>query len=167
LSDDLDALIDRLRNAPFAELELGAYPTRRALAEAILDHVYGSEKDAEEAIATAGSDLDTYFDGLRATFEWNVDNQGLRRFVYEVVAFDATIVSPYYLRWLAEGEADLVALGLSEVDAATEARFITNFFAGSVYDLMVNVDPDVTRAAFFAGLARFRERLVHLIELSV
>ena len=140
-----------------------------ALARATLERMYAEEKNAEEEVATGPTDLDTYFDGLIAVFEWNLDADHLasRRFVFKASALHPEIVAPYYLRWLTESETDLRALGLTEADAVVEARILINVFDGFLYDLVLNGDPEITHAAFLVAMQRYRERLAHLIELSV
>ncbi|CAN5132050.1 hypothetical protein BH11ACT2_BH11ACT2_13410 [soil metagenome] len=165
----IDEVIERLRHTALADVELGPFATRAELVAAVLEHIYRSEKNAEEESATGPSDLDTYFDGIVAAFDWNADpaNTFMRRVAFEAAAFDFALVQPHYRRWLQEAARDLRALGLSEADAALESRVLNNVFLGFAYDLTVNHDPATTRAAFIVSLERFRDRIAHLVELAV
>jgi AcrR family transcriptional regulator len=162
-------VIEQLREQSILEVELGPFPSRSALVAHVLEYIYQSEKVAEEEIATGPTDLDTYFDGIMAAFDWNADpdNAFLRRATFEAAAYESSLVQPHYQRWIDEASNDLQALGVSPTDAAIESRILNNMFLGYAYDLTVNHDADTTRAVFLIALGRFRERVVHLIELAV
>lgn len=164
-----DEVIAQLRDRSILDVDLGAFASRAALVAYVLEHIYRSEKVAEEEIATGPTDLDAYFDGIIAAFDWNADpeNAFLRRATFEAAAYDATLVQPHYSRWINEASNDLQALGLSEADAAVESRILNNMFLGFAYDLTVNGDAVTTRSVFLVALARFRERVVHLRALSI
>jgi AcrR family transcriptional regulator len=175
----LDYLADRsLSELTFEDLAAGIgvsqsvlverFKTKSDLVREIVDTINSRQRAAEEDIAVPDNDLDAYFAGVMAAFEWSLDpaNGKLQRLEIEASALDPVGGQAAYTRWLVAAQSDLVALGLSEADAAIEARILNNLFYGFQYDLLINRDRAAAASAFATAMERYRERLGLLIELA-
>jgi len=175
----LDYLADRsLSELTFENLALGLgvsefvlverFGTKANLVREIVDVINARQRAAEEDIAVPDNDLDAYFAGVMAAFEWSLDpaNGKLQRLEVEASVLDPVGGRAAYNRWLIAAQSDLVALGLSATDSAVEARILNNLFYGFQYDLLINRDRKTAAAAFVATMERYRERLGMLIELA-
>jgi AcrR family transcriptional regulator len=150
------------------------FGTRAQLVSEIVATISARQRTAEEAIAVPDNDIDAYFAGIMAAFEWSLDpaNNSLQRLEFEAAILEAhegdlTASRASFAGWLTAAISDLMALGLSETDATVEARILNNLFAGFQYDLVINRNVDAARTAFVLAMERYRERLQDLIELAV
>ena len=150
------------------------FGTRAELVSEIVAAIAARQRTAEEDIAVPDNDLDAYFAGIMAAFEWSLDpaNNSLQRLEFEAAileahAGDLTSSRASFDGWLGSATSDLRALGLSETDAAVEARILNNLFTGFQYDLVINRDTETARTAFALAMDRYRARLRDLIELAV
>jgi AcrR family transcriptional regulator len=150
------------------------FGNRAGLVSDVVAAIATRQRSAEEETATPDSDLGAYFAGIMAAFEWSLEpaNTKLQRLEFEAAIMEAHDPALTYSRdtsagWITAGTTDLIALGLSEEDAAIEARILNNLFYGFQIDLVLNRDVEAATVAFGRAMDRYRERLTDLIELAV
>ena len=99
--------------------------------------------------------LDTYFAGLRQTFELSLfpRNLALQRLEFEAlmleaVAPDAAVTRTVHASLHARAQYTLIALGLESDDAAVEGQLLLDTFYGIQVGLVVSGDIERATAAF-------------------
>jgi AcrR family transcriptional regulator len=142
------------------------FGTRAYLVREIIKAIATRQRGFETVFAAEDLTLDSYLDGLRATFDLTLfpRNRALQRLEFEAQMLEALETSPGVTRLAHEelqdsGEAALETLGLRREDAAIESRLLVDTFYGIQVGLVVNDDADRARAAFERALEQHRERI--------
>jgi AcrR family transcriptional regulator len=118
--------------------------------------------------------LDSYFDGLRSTFELSLQprNLALQRLEFEAQMLEALETHTSLTRAVHEGLQDrfrdaLLALGLGADDARIESWLLVDTFYGIQVGLVVNQDELRARASFERAMDQHRLRIVELGAMPV
>lgn len=115
--------------------------------------------------------MDNYFATLRRTFELSLlpRNRAMQRLEFEAQMIEALETEHQVTRSVHQelqdsGRDALVALGLTEDDAAIESRLLVDTFYGIQVGLVVNGDDARATAAFERALAQHGTQIMELIE---
>ena len=173
----LDYLVDKPLSAlTFRDLASGLevstftlvyhFGTRAELVREIIKAIATRQRGFDTVFGTNELSLDSYLEGLRATFDLTLlpRNRALQRLEFEAQMLEALETMPGVTRLAhtelqEQGEAALKSLGLSKKDAAIESRLLVDTFYGIQVGLVVNDDADRARAAFERALEQHRERI--------
>ncbi len=186
LADILDYLLDKpLATLSFRTLADGLgvstftlvyhFGSRSELLGEIVRAISAREREVFKRLTDGDATLEAYFDGLERSWEWSVQprNRKLQRLQFEASILEAldptshTFTRELFTHWQAIGEEALRAIGLSEADAALEARLTIDTIFGIQYDLLVNGDVDRATAAYRHLVASHRARIEgHLEDLG-
>ncbi|MCU1508877.1 MAG: hypothetical protein QOI02_440 [Actinomycetota bacterium] len=145
------------------------FGTRAELVREVIEAIATRQRGFEVPFDPADVSIDTYFDGLQATFELTLlpRNRALQRLEFEAQMLESLENDHGVTRTVHEdlqtrGKQALVALGLTDEDAEIEARLLIDTFYGIQVGLVVNRDDDRARAAFARALMQHRERVLAL-----
>jgi AcrR family transcriptional regulator len=147
------------------------FGTRAELMSEIGSAIAAEQRKAEEEVSSPEISIEAHMRELRAAFLWMLcpSNTKYQRLEFELAmaeALDGSEVTgsrEIYTYWSQGNANNLVALGLSEQDAAIESRLIVNLYYGFQFDLVLNGDRDAVIAAGELGLERYRARIEQLI----
>ncbi len=146
------------------------FGTRRELIAEIVRAVSARQSVVEEKVAQSTDSLATYFDNLRASWEWTLDprNRELQRlefegFLLESLEEDGSFTRSLYDNWQQIGQRALLRLGMGPADAAAQSRIMGDTFFGLRFDLVVTKDVERANAAFELALQSHRERIVRIL----
>ena len=146
------------------------FGTRDELVRDIIGSIATRQRGFETVLDPETVTIDSYFDGLRATFELTLfpRNRALQRLEFEAQMLEA-VAPDHALTRLAHEELHtrardtLIALGLDESDATVEGQLIVDTFYGIQVGLVVSGDVPRATAAFERALQYHRERVAPLV----
>jgi AcrR family transcriptional regulator len=147
------------------------FGTRDDLVREIITAIATRQRGFETVFDPATVTIDSYFVGLRKTFDFTLAprNRALQRLEFEAqmleaVAPDHALTRIAHEELHARARDTLVALGLSRAEAAVEAQLIIDTFYGIQVGLVVSGDVKRATAAFDRALQYHRERVAPLVE---
>jgi AcrR family transcriptional regulator len=146
------------------------FGTRDDLVRDIIGSIATRQRGFETVFDPETVTIDSYFEGLRQTFELTLfpRNRALQRLEFEAQMLEA-VAPDHALTRIAHEELHsrardtLVALGLEESDAIVEAQLIVDTFYGIQVGLVVSGDVERATAAFDRALQYHRERVAPLV----
>jgi AcrR family transcriptional regulator len=146
------------------------FGTRDELVRDIIGSIATRQRGFETVFDPETVSIDTYFDGLRQTFELTLfpRNRALQRLEFEAQMLEA-VAPDHALTRIAHEELHsrardtLVALGLDSADATVEGQLIVDTFYGIQVGLVVSGDVKRATAAFDRALQYHRERVAPLV----
>ena len=149
------------------------FGTRDDLVREIITAIATRQRGFETVFDPATVTIDSYFVGLRKTFDFTLAprNRALQRLEFEAQMLEA-VAPDHALTRIAHEELHtrardtLVALGLSRAEAAIEAQLIIDTFYGIQVGLVVSGDVKRATAAFDRALQYHRERVAPLVEFG-
>ena len=146
------------------------FGTRDELVHDIIGAIATRQRGFETVFDPESVTIDSYFAGLRKTFEVSVlpRNLALQRLEFEAqmleaVAPDRAVTRIVHEELHSRARATLEALGLDKLDAAIEAQLLLDTFYGIQVGLVVSGDVKRATAAFDRALQYHRERIAPLI----
>ena len=181
----LEQIVDYLIDKPLSALTFRGLATALNVSSFTLVYHFGTRDDlVREIIAAIATrqrgfetvfdpetvTIDSYFVGLRRTFDFTLAprNRALQRLEFEAqmleaVAPDHAVTRIAHEELQARARGTLVALGLSRAEAAVEAQLIIDTFYGIQVGLVVSGDVKRATAAFDRALQYHRERIGPLV----
>lgn len=142
------------------------FGTRTELVRDIIAAIATRQRGFETVLDPEHVTIDSYFDGLRRTFELTLlpRNRALQRLEFEAQVLEALeeehpVTRAVHAGLQHQGSQTLVALGLSESDAAVESRLLVDTFYGIQVGLVVNGDDERATAAFNRAMENHRARI--------
>jgi AcrR family transcriptional regulator len=146
------------------------FGTRDELVRDIIGSIATRQRGFEIVFDPETVSIDSYFDGLRQTFELTLfpRNRALQRLEFEAQMLEA-VAPDHALTRIAHEELHsrasdtLVALGLDSADATVEGQLIVDTFYGIQVGLVVSGDVKRATAAFDRALQYHRERVAPLV----
>ena len=181
----LEQIVDYLIDKPLSALTFRGLATALNVSSFTLVYHFGTRDDlVREIIAAIATrqrgfetvfdpetvTIDSYFVGLRRTFDFTLAprNRALQRLEFEAqmleaVAPDHAVTRIAHEELHARARGTLVALGLSRAEAAVEAQLIIDTFYGIQVGLVVSGDVKRATAAFDRALQYHRERIGPLV----
>ncbi len=185
----LSQIVDHLGNSSLSELSFRRLALALGVSTYSLVYHFGSREQLISEIVRAISErqkssepptrdeasIEHHLEQIRASFDWQLqpENIKLQRLEFEAAMIETldpqlhSYTRTTFAFWMDETERTLRALGLTQADAATEARILNNLFYGFQYDLVINGDTAAATKAFTLVMERYREHLGNLIELSL
>lgn len=146
------------------------FGTRDDLVREIIGAIATRQRGFETVFDPATVTIDTYFVGLRKTFDFTLvpRNRALQRLEFEAQMLEAVAPDHAVTRLVHEelhsrARATLIALGLDRADAAVEAQLIIDTFYGIQVGLVMSGDVTRATAAFDRALQYHRERVAPLV----
>jgi AcrR family transcriptional regulator len=146
------------------------FGTRDDLVRDIIGSIATRQRGFETVFDPETVTLDSYFDGLRQTFELTLfpRNRALQRLEFEAQMLEAVAPDHAVTRTAHEelhtGARDtLEALGLTPEEATVEAQLLVDTFYGIQVGLVVSGDVERATAAFDRSLQYHRERVAPLV----
>jgi AcrR family transcriptional regulator len=181
----LEQIVDYLIDRPLSALTFRGLATALGVSPFTLVYHFGTRdelvRDIIGAIATRQRGfetvfdpntvtLDTYFVGLRQTFDLTLfpRNLALQRLEFEAqmleaVAPDHAVTRIAHEELHARARDSLVALGLDPVRAALEGQLLLDTFYGIQVGLVVSGDVERATASFDRALQYHREQITPLV----
>jgi AcrR family transcriptional regulator len=181
----LEQIVDYLVDKPLSALTFRSLASALDVSSFTLVYHFGSRDDLVREIITAIATrqrgfetvfdpetvtIDSYFVGLRQTFELTLfpRNRALQRLEFEAqmleaVAPDHALTRVAHEELHARARDTLIALGLSDDEATVEAQLIIDTFYGIQVGLVVSGDTARATAAFDRALQYHRERVAPLV----
>lgn len=146
------------------------FGTRDELVRDIIGSIATRQRGFETVFDPETVTIDSYFDGLRQTFELTLlpRNRALQRLEFEAQMLEA-VAPDHAVTRLAHEELHsrardtLIALGLDASDATVEGQLIVDTFYGIQVGLVVSGDVKRATAAFERALQYHRERVAPLV----
>jgi AcrR family transcriptional regulator len=145
------------------------FGTRDELVREIIAAIAKRQRGFETVFDPATVTVDSYFLGLRKTFDFTLElrNRALQRLEFEAqmleaVAPDHAATRVAHEELHARARETLVSLGLEPNDAAVEAQLIIDTFYGIQVGLLVSGDVERASAAFDRALKYHRESVLPL-----
>jgi len=145
------------------------FGNRTELIHEIIGAIAARQRGFEFEIDPSDITFDSYFEALQAAFDVSTlpHNRAMQRLEFEAQMFEAVRPGHGATRAVHEklqtvARDRLVALGLSEKDAAVESRLLIDTFYGIQVGLVVNDDEDRAREGFERALQQHRDRLILL-----
>ena len=146
------------------------FGTRDELVHDIIGAIATRQRGFETVFDPETVTIDSYFAGLRQTFEVSLlpRNLALQRLEFEAqmleaVAPDRAVTRIVHEELHSRARATLEALGLDKTDAAIEAQLLLDTFYGIQVGLVVSGDVKRATAAFDRALQYHRERIAPLV----
>ena len=146
------------------------FGTRDDLVREIIGAIATRQRGFETVFDPDTVTIDTYFVGLRKTFDFTLAprNRALQRLEFEAqmieaVAPDHAVTRIAHEELHARARDTLFALGLSRAEAAVEAQLIIDTFYGIQVGLVVSGDTKRATAAFDRALQYHRERIAPMV----
>lgn len=146
------------------------FGTRDELVRDIIGSIATRQRGFETVLDPETATIDSYFDGLRATFQLTLfpRNRALQRLEFEAQMLEAVAPDRALTRIAHEelhirARDTLIALGLDESDAIVEGQLIVDTFYGIQGGLVVSGDVTRATAAFERALQYHRERVAPLV----
>jgi AcrR family transcriptional regulator len=181
----LEQIVDYLIDKPLSALTFRGLATALNVSSFTLVYHFGTRDDLVReiigAIATRQRGfetvfdpdtvtIETYFVGLRKTFDFTLvpRNRALQRLEFEAqmleaVAPDRAVTRIVHEELHSRARDTLIALGLDQADAAVEAQLIIDTFYGIQVGLAVSGDAKRATEAFDRALQYHRERVAPLV----
>jgi AcrR family transcriptional regulator len=145
------------------------FGTRANLVREIIGAIATRQSGFETVLDPEDVTLDSYFEGLRRTFELTLlpRNRALQRLEFEAQMLEAvepehTLTRQVHEELQNRGRDTLVALGVDENNAAIESRLLIDTFYGIQVGLVINNDDVRATEAFDRALRQHRERIITL-----
>jgi AcrR family transcriptional regulator len=145
------------------------FGTRADLVREIIGAIATRQRGFETVLDPQDVTLDSYFGGLRRTFELTLlpRNRALQRLEFEAQMLEALEPENAVTRIAHEelqhrGRDTLIALGLDSRNAAIESRLLIDTFYGIQVGLVINDDDDRATEAFDRALQQHQERITTL-----
>jgi AcrR family transcriptional regulator len=146
------------------------FGTRDDLVREIIGAIATRQRGFETVFDPATVTIETYFVGLRKTFDFTLAprNRALQRLEFEAqmleaVAPDHAVTRIVHEELHSRARDTLIALGLGRADAVVEAQLIIDTFYGIQVGLVVSGDVKRATAAFDRALQYHRERVAPLV----
>ncbi len=146
------------------------FGTRDELVRDIIAAIATRQRGFETVFDPETVTVDSYFEGLRQSFELSLlpRNRALQRLEFEAqmleaVAPDRSLTRVVHEELHARARDTLVALGLSWDDAVVEGQLLLDTFYGIQVGLVVGGDRERATAAFDRALQYHRERIAPLV----
>jgi AcrR family transcriptional regulator len=180
----LERIVDYLLDKPLSALTFRSLALALSVSTFTLVYHFGARADLVreiiEAIATRQRGFETvldpenvtienYFTNLRRTFDLTLlpRNRALQRLEFEAQMLEAlepetAVTREVHKNLQDRGRETLIALGLSEADAAIESRLLLDTFYGIQIGLVINNDDSRAIEAFDRAMQQHRERIVAL-----
>ncbi|MES2169283.1 MAG: TetR/AcrR family transcriptional regulator [Actinomycetota bacterium] len=145
------------------------FGTRADLVREIIGAIATRQRGFENVLDPREVTLESYFSGLRNTFELTLlpRNRALQRLEFEAQMLEALEPEQALTRAVHQdlqdrGRDTLMALGMDKKDAAIESRLLIDTFYGIQVGLVVNNDGARATAAFDRALQQHRDRITVL-----
>jgi AcrR family transcriptional regulator len=145
------------------------FGARADLVREIIAAIATRQRGFETVLDPENVTIDNYFINLRRTFELTLlpRNRALQRLEFEAQMLEAlepenAVTRVVHANLQTRGRDTLIALGLTEDDAAIESRLLLDIFYGIQVGLVVNSDDDRATAAFNRAMDQHRERIMTL-----
>jgi AcrR family transcriptional regulator len=146
------------------------FGTRDELVHEIIGSIATRQRGFETVFDPKTVTLDSYFIGLRQTFDLTLfpRNRALQRLEFEAQMLEAVASDPAITKF-AHQELDLrardtlIALGLEPGRATVESQLLIDTFYGIQVGLVVTGDIDRATASFERALENHREKITPLI----
>ena len=142
------------------------FGTRADLVREIIAAIATRQRGFETVLDPRTVTMDSYFNGLRRTFELTLlpRNRALQRLEFEAQMLEALEAESPVTRAAHEGlqhqgRDTLISLGLSREDAIIESRLLVDTFYGIQVGLVVNGDDERATEAFDRALEYHRDRI--------
>jgi AcrR family transcriptional regulator len=149
------------------------FGTRDELVREIIQSIATRQRGFETVLDPQAVTIDSYFDGLRQTFELTLfpRNRALQRLEFEAQMLEAVAPDHAMTRTIHEDLHDrardtLVALGLDQHDATVEGQLLVDTFYGIQVGLVVTGDVERATTAFDRALQYHRERIAPLVNVA-
>jgi AcrR family transcriptional regulator len=149
------------------------FGTRDDLVREIIGAIATRQRGFETVFDPETVTLNSYFDGLRKTFELTLvpRNRALQRLEFEAqmleaVAPDHAVTRIAHEELHARGRDTLIALGLDRANAAVESQLIIDTFYGIQVGLVVSGDVKRATAAFNRALQYHRDQITPLARVE-
>jgi AcrR family transcriptional regulator len=149
------------------------FGTRDDLVREIIGAIATRQRGFETVFDPETVTLNSYFDGLRKTFELTLvpRNRALQRLEFEAqmleaVAPDHAVTRIAHEELHARGRDTLIALGLDRANAAIESQLIIDTFYGIQVGLVVSGDVKRATAAFNRALQYHRDQITPLARVE-
>jgi AcrR family transcriptional regulator len=149
------------------------FGTRDDLVRDIIASIATRQRGFETVFDPATITVDSYFSGLRQTFDLTLfpRNRALQRLEFEAQMLEAVAPDHALTRRAHEELRDrakdaLVALGLEEERAALEGQLLIDTFYGIQVGLVVSGDVERATASFERALQYHREQIVPLVHAT-
>jgi AcrR family transcriptional regulator len=147
------------------------FGSREQLLSEIVAAVSTRARGIEEEMRDAADPLNTYFDGLDASWEWTLQphNRQMQRLEFEASLIEAlrpeshTFSRTLFATWLRIGQEALTKLGIERQDAELEVRLLVDTFYGIQYDFVLNDEAERATRAYREAMRRHRERIEALL----
>jgi AcrR family transcriptional regulator len=146
------------------------FGTRDDLVREIIGAIATRQRGFETVFDPDTVTIDSYFVGLRKTFDFTLAprNRALQRLEFEAqmleaVAPDHAVTRIAHEELHARARETLIALGLARADAVVEAQLIIDTFYGIQVGLVVSGDVKRATAAFDRALQYHHERVAPLV----
>jgi AcrR family transcriptional regulator len=146
------------------------FGTRDDLVREIITAIATRQRGFETVFDPATVTIDSYFVGLRKTFDLTLAprNRALQRLEFEAQMIEAVAPDHALTRRAHEelhirARDTLIALGLNRAEATVEAQLIVDTFYGIQVGLVVSGDAKQATAAFDRALQYHRERVTPLV----
>ena len=146
------------------------FGTRDDLVREIIAAIATRQRGFETVFDPETVTIDSYFVGLRKTFDFTLvpRNRALQRLEFEAqmleaVAPDHAVTRIAHEELHSRARETLIALGLDRADAVVEAQLIIDTFYGIQVGLVVSGDVKRATAAFDRALQYHRERVAPLV----
>jgi AcrR family transcriptional regulator len=142
------------------------FGTRTELVRDIIAAISNRQRGFGAVLDPENVTIESYFDGLRRTFELTLlpRNRALQRLEFEAQMLEALeeehpVTRMVHADLQHRGRDTLIALGLSKSDATIESRLLVDTFYGIQVGLVVNGDDERATAAFDRALENHRARI--------
>ncbi len=178
----LEKVVDYLLDKPLSALTFRAlasalnvstftlvyhFGTRADLVREIIAAIATRQRGFETVLDPTTATIDSYFSGLRRTFELTLlpRNRALQRLEFEAQMLEALeeespVTRAAHEELQNQGRDTLISLGLSREDAIIESRLLVDTFYGIQVGLVVNGDDERATEAFDRALEHHRNRIV-------
>jgi AcrR family transcriptional regulator len=145
------------------------FGARADLVREIIAAIATRQRGFETVLDPENVTIESYFINLRRTFELTLQprNRALQRLEFEAQMLEAlepehAVTRVVLENLLTRGRDTLMALGLSEDDAAVESRLLLDTFYGIQVTLVITSDDVRATAAFDRAMQQHRERITTL-----
>lgn len=146
------------------------FGTRDELVRDIIKAIATRQRGFETVFAPGEVTVESYFVGLRQTFELTLfpRNRALQRLEFEAqmleaLAPDLALTRIAHEELVSRARDTLIALGVDATDAAVEGQLLLDTFYGIQVGLVVSGDVDRATAAFDRALQYHRQAIAPLV----
>ena len=143
------------------------FGTRAELVRDIIGAIATRQRGFETVPNSDEITVESYFAAMQRTFDLTLEprNRALQRLEFEAQMLEAlepheaTVTRTVHEELQHTGRDALIALGLTDEDAAVESRLLVDTFYGIQVGLVVNNDDARATAAFQRAMQQHRERI--------